>query len=621
MTGVAALAICAAFTSCSKNEELFDQGAVNQNTADQVVEKYNQAFLKYVGGTIDPEQTWGFGGYSAGTRAENKNLNEWGDPAKNGGTAWDVPPALTDEQKLRVRLYFQYNPRLTYIAPDWTNFFVQQVYKGNPATKGPNSKEEYKRVNEQIVTGSNEMDYLFCATETTHINDFNDGEWNHGTKVPVLNTGESANDYYTEGCTHLDQITLMVSSSAAYIGYGASSADAYKHKDCCALAGAKAIDDWVDSDEAKALNLPDYGAPVYDAKWNRSFVGLDFEGLNKEDAYRNPAVTVKATDFRQDNTNYVIYQNDIVSADAFDWNIELTYKGEAVKYLDDQVANEAFGEKMKIDGNQVTKSTFTKDLNKASLEAEYSKTLAGNNDVRVFNFDQLLGYIGEGCAPTYSDKNMVNLTGARDYVYSDWIVTLTEAKKVEKEEDSDDVCIIAEDLNADDPSDFDFNDVVFAVRYTSDSKAEIEVYAAGATQPIWIGSSTNEVHKLFADANNNPSLAEADSKTGLYKMINTGAKADVNNLVHPKFEVSTNKSLRGSDIQIWVNKLEKVSEGVYKDVNNWIQLTAKQGDPAAKLCVGVDFAEKYCDEREDIRKKYPMFYNWVKDHPTLIWWY
>jgi len=621
MTGMAAVIFGGLFTSCSHEIE-------GGGTAQEQVQKtYEEAFITRFGqpaATVD----WGFGSTQANTRAEDKRLNQWGDPAQNGGKAWDVPPALTPDQKLRVRLYFQYNPRLTYIPPTYTDFFVQQVYKGNPNTAGLNSAEEYTRVNEETVTGSNEMDYLFCATETTHINDFNDGEWNHGTALPVLNTGESTNDYYTEGCTHLDQITLMVSSSAAYIGYGASTADAYKHKDCCALAGAKAIDDWADSDEAKALGLPSLGDPVYDAKWNRSFVGLDFEGLNKEDSYLDPAVTVKASDFRADNTNYVIYQGDIVSADAFNWNIELTYQGEAVKYLDDQIANKAFGEKMKIDGNQVTNSTFTKDLNKASLEAQYGKTLSGNNDVRVFNFDQLLGYIDEGCAPTYTDKNMIKITGARDYVYSDWIVTLTEAKKVGGDDSQDvweAVRVVAEDLtvnsDAEGNSDFDFNDIVFDVRRCTSGPSvgtvQVILKAAGGTLPLYIDGQ--EVHQLYAEAN--PTL-DIDQ----YTMINTHAENSgwkgKSNLADITFTPSNYTSGDTThDIYYIANSISLyVEKGGQR-----CPLTAPAGDVASKICVGTDF--DWCAEREDIDDKYSLddgtslFKQYVKGALGNRWYY
>ena len=60
MTGVAALAICAAFTSCSKSEELYDQKVASFE------EQYAAAFTKFIGGPVGANVDWGFG---SGTRA------------------------------------------------------------------------------------------------------------------------------------------------------------------------------------------------------------------------------------------------------------------------------------------------------------------------------------------------------------------------------------------------------------------------------------------------------------------------------------------------------------------------------------------------------------------------
>ncbi len=66
MTGVAALAICAAFTSCSKSEELYDQGVVDGQKVASFEEQYAAAFTKFIGGPVGANVDWGFG---SGTRA------------------------------------------------------------------------------------------------------------------------------------------------------------------------------------------------------------------------------------------------------------------------------------------------------------------------------------------------------------------------------------------------------------------------------------------------------------------------------------------------------------------------------------------------------------------------
>ena len=69
MTGIAALAMCFGFTSCSHDVEPVSQEDLNQLEAQKIVNNYNQAFLRYVGGNIAANQTWGFGGYSTFTRS------------------------------------------------------------------------------------------------------------------------------------------------------------------------------------------------------------------------------------------------------------------------------------------------------------------------------------------------------------------------------------------------------------------------------------------------------------------------------------------------------------------------------------------------------------------------
>ena len=103
MTGIAALALCAGFTSCSHDLDAPSQEEINQRNAQNIVKNYEKAFVATFGKPA-ANQNWGFGGTPAfgRTRTENKNLNQWGDP--NYGN-WKVPDALTDGQKTRVMLW------------------------------------------------------------------------------------------------------------------------------------------------------------------------------------------------------------------------------------------------------------------------------------------------------------------------------------------------------------------------------------------------------------------------------------------------------------------------------------------------------------------------------------
>ena len=64
MSGLAAIAICAAFTSCSKNNDVFDQGAINQQKTEAAIQKKNADYsTQFAGryGNIDSNNDWGFG--------------------------------------------------------------------------------------------------------------------------------------------------------------------------------------------------------------------------------------------------------------------------------------------------------------------------------------------------------------------------------------------------------------------------------------------------------------------------------------------------------------------------------------------------------------------------------
>ena len=131
MTGIAALAITAAFTSCSHNDDI---EVYTQSQIDKA--KYDQAFLNYVGGSIAEGQDWGFSASIAGSRMtraagdpEVVKKDMWvNDPSKlNGAT---VPADVTTAEAAYVYEWFQKeeNKGLTESGKDWSNFFIQQVY-------------------------------------------------------------------------------------------------------------------------------------------------------------------------------------------------------------------------------------------------------------------------------------------------------------------------------------------------------------------------------------------------------------------------------------------------------------------------------------------------------------
>ena len=94
MTGIAALAMCGMFTSCSHDMSLY-----SGSQSEQVLQKYEDTFVETFGEPA-PTQTWGFGSTSAaGTRGMTRAIiEEINDPFTNYGntdsyykTADDVP--------------------------------------------------------------------------------------------------------------------------------------------------------------------------------------------------------------------------------------------------------------------------------------------------------------------------------------------------------------------------------------------------------------------------------------------------------------------------------------------------------------------------------------------------
>ena len=194
-----------------------------------------------------------------------------------------------------------------------------------------------------------------------------------------------------------------------------------------------------------------------------------------------------------------------------------------------------------------------------------------------------------------------------------WTVETTPPPSTEDGDDDDDddddnevwgewMRIIAEDLSVRDRTDFDFNDVVFDVRFNADkSKAQICLKAAGGTLPLTVGWSGEpgvsysefEVHNMYGVS------------TGV--MVNTRAK----NGVDGKADVY--KTLVGpfnsyNDIKIMVQKQ-----------GEWMEITAHTGEPASKILVKPTY--QWCDERAPIDKVYERFTDYVKDPSVASDWY
>lgn len=227
------------FTSCSNHEvEQWSQ-------EDMTRAKYEQAFIKRFGQPAK-DQTWGFGtiGTKVGVRSANTNGNMWAD-------TWEVPAPLTDAQKDIVRRYFQQNKQPKGISINYSDFFVQQVYKGHTNTSESQTTEVYKAANGGDVIGSDKMNRLSAGSDNDHINNFNFGD-----------------------CTAWDGLMLMENSKTDCFGFSNSNDEGRQYNDQYVIIAGDDIMTWA-RNNGKDLAGADVSG-MY-------FVGFDFESLPKAD--------------------------------------------------------------------------------------------------------------------------------------------------------------------------------------------------------------------------------------------------------------------------------------------------------------------------------------------------
>ena len=582
MTGIAAISICAAFTSCSKDADY------EQMTKDEMSEaNYETAFTSRFG-EIAPNHDWGFEQFREGvTRGYSTNHNLWGDPNADGGSwNWKVPPMLTDGQRLRVKLYFQYHPWLTYEDPHLTNFFVQQVYKGGTSPIASQSLEVYPTGDNGSAIGGEQMDLLTVGTPGTgsetayyydHVNDFNNGNYNGGSTVQVLNTGGSTNNYSTD--SHPDMITLMVNSKTDCVGYWSSNGST-GHNERCALAGAEEIDAWATSAEAIALGI-NLGEAVVDG-WDRSFVGLDYDGVYGDNIYAKDGNGIRYAKLE-----------DAMTGKEYAWD------GQRVVKFSELIAQDPYfrdkeGNKIPYTINE--RNMFIGTNSDLSGQSAYIIQKEGYGD--VIDLTVIQRKIDDACLPC--DGKLYQWTknvGGRDHVYSDWIVTLTRAEKqTEKKFPDPNVRVFAEDLAVTQTingtvykGDFDFNDVVFDVVYDDgEGNTWIILQAAGGTYHIEVDGI--DVHQQFDVPDN--------------QMVNTWGYGSVSK--SPVYIKLTNKYSDANEIPVVVTLPHETRT-----------LTARMGKAPHKIAVKP--GTRWASERQSIEYLYPTFYQWVKN-PTHKWW-
>lgn len=222
MTGLAALAMTAAMTSCSHDDDLY-QPATNQ-------EAFKTQFVAQFG-NIDPNQNWGFTAETpitvVETRAHNVNRNEWGTGNGNGGHI-AVPKNLNDptvnanEQTLVFNYFNQKREgAVNQYNVNWTDYFITEVWKGETVYKDGFGND---------VKGSDKMNHLQVKKAEGNLLPPDNACWEHAND---FNNGDHSSSWNT-----IQGHTFMQSSGTLDFAYH-NSTDSKYHNEYIIIPGSE----------------------------------------------------------------------------------------------------------------------------------------------------------------------------------------------------------------------------------------------------------------------------------------------------------------------------------------------------------------------------------------------
>lgn len=164
--------------------------------------------------------------------------------------------------------------------------------------------------------------------------------------------------------------------------------------------------------------------------------------------------------------------------------------------------------------------------------------------------------------------------------------------------------VIAEDLNAGAPSDFDFNDVVFDIVKAEGGKTTLRLQCAGGIYPLKITENENfEIHKLFGC-----------SKSDV--IVNTGRISGFDYIEHAPVEFDIDGTFTTPE------QIKNIKIYVQRVGEEWTELEAKQGEAACKILVDSKFT--ILGEKTDIKTVYTKFPDYVQGtigNDEFQWWY
>ncbi len=220
MTGVAALAFAATFTSCSKTD-LYDENKIEQEKEANLNQKYAEAFeaaFGKVGANVD----WGFSS-TAMTRSVNVNGNEWATRPEVTAEEASAVYAWVNKPKSEIpaESYYEESP------VNMKNFFVTQVWGKDNNTNDPNAK--YKDYDNGNVFGGEKMNHLQISKSAERLGTDGVASANYGEGAINANW-DHANNFNASQNRDWDGNTMFVDWGTQNFAYHNSTDSKYHDK-------------------------------------------------------------------------------------------------------------------------------------------------------------------------------------------------------------------------------------------------------------------------------------------------------------------------------------------------------------------------------------------------------
>ena len=562
LKGVAAMAMGLAAVGCSH-----EIGGGEADLRAQIIAEYNEMFIKTFGKPAS-NQDWGFGG---GTRA----AATWTD---NHSDDWftkldfELPASYktltASENTLR-------NGNAYYVPADFSGTINFDNFNGDVyvAAEITNFSGNPGKVNVYVLKGGAWKKGTTAGSLTIYNQGTVElGPWDlqSADNIPVIYNGGTLKIGDTNNNANISNSVKIYSKTDITI-YGKSNSGEYEAVDLkCSL------------DIHGTVKVPTGNLKIQNSQ-TQHVCGLDVAGILDMTQGKLESSYIKAEEIRFDGSYIWLTAGGHVKADVIRMpNSATAIYGEStstglievkdVYFQNTNNFDDSFSANIyfKITGEiDFTNSTKFGGQGKhyASVEAYNNEntTLKGYNDSDSATGNPACGNIWTVGTPT--------TTPVDEFVFA--------------------YRVFAEDLTVEQASDFDFNDVVFDVYYNqATTQTQIVLQAAGGTLPLTVAGV--EVHGAFGLTTTNV-------------MVNTGTVSGLN-IVNDKDPVTIktfDEIVAPADIEVKVTKAGSSEP---------ITLIAPQGQPTAKFVVTDKV--KWCNEREDIKKRYPSFMTWVGNKDT-----